>query len=254
MTDNAEQRRNDIVRRIVAGGKVKVTDLSRLYGISEVSIRNDLELLETRGVISRVHGGAVPVNKLYMNMNLNERFLSNASAKKALAQKAAELVSDNDTIMMNAGTTLTYVLRALQCKKNLSIVTNSVQNAIEANNCAFNVILLGGQMDPKYQFTHGQDTLRQLENYHAGKCILSLDGISASFGMTLYYPNEAAVIRKMMELSGSVIVAADSSKIGRNTFSRVAPISGVQTLITSAAANEEELQGLRNAGITVIEA
>lgn len=255
MTLSAEQRREQIIKNIQQQGKVKVAELSREFGISEVTIRNDLELLESQGQLNRVHGGAVGVNPLYGNMNLNERYNTNVDAKKALAEKVAELVEDNDTIMMNAGTTLTYVLHALQGKKNISIVTNSIQNANEINSSpSFNVILLGGQIDARYQFTFGHDTICQLENYHANKCILSLDGINLSYGLSLYYANEASTIRKMMELSGTVIVAADSSKLGKNTFTKIAPVDQMDILVTNRSDKTEEIQMLKDEGIIVYEA
>lgn len=251
-----EQRRKEILAAVQSEGKVRVSDLSRKYGISEVSIRNDLEAMEIQGLITRVHGGAIRMEKQFVNMNLDERYMTNYPAKRALAAKVAELVRDNDTIVMNAGTTMTYVLRALQNKRNISIVTNSIQNAAVASAFAsFNVILLGGQIDGKYQFTFGQDTIHQLDFYRATKCILSIDGISTSCGLTLYYPNEAEVIHKMMDISGSVIVAADSSKIGRNTFTRIAPINRMHTLVTNHADEKAPIvRELRDAGIAVYEA
>ena len=198
MNVSTEERREEIITIIQEKGKVKVSELSEKYGISEVSIRKDLELLEAEGHLSRVHGGAVGLNKLYVNMDLNERYKTNAISKKKLAELASRFIEDNDTIMMNAGTTLTYVLRAIRNKKNITIVTNSVQNATEAALYSdFRVILLGGELDSKYQFTYGDDAIAQLENYHANKCILSVDGISASAGLTLYYSNEASLAKKM---------------------------------------------------------
>ena len=119
MNVSAEQRRDEIVLSVHTEGKVRVSELSKKYNISEVSIRKDLEILEARGQLARVHGGAVGLEKMYVNMDLGERFKTNSSAKKRLAQKLAELIDDNDTIMMNAGTTLAYVLRALKGKKNI---------------------------------------------------------------------------------------------------------------------------------------
>ena len=144
MNLSTEERREEIIGIIQEKGKVKVSELSEKYGISEVSIRKDLEILEAEGHLSRVHGGAVGLNKLYVNMDLNERYRTNAIAKRKLAELAARFIDDNDTIMMNAGTTLTYVLRAIRNKKNITIVTNSVQNATEAALYSdFTVILLG---------------------------------------------------------------------------------------------------------------
>ncbi len=252
---STEARREEIINIIRELGRVKVSDLSEKYGISEVSIRKDLELLEAEGHLSRVHGGAVALNKLYVNMDLNERYRTNALAKRKLADYAAKFIEDNDTIMMNAGTTLTYVLRAIRNKKNITIVTNSVQNATEAALYSdFNVILLGGELDSKYQFTYGEDAINQLENYHANKCILSVDGISASAGLTLYYSNEASLAKKMIESSGTVIVTADSTKIGKNVFAKITDASKIDILVTNHTENKAELERLKKLAIKIHEA
>ena len=250
-----EERRERIVSAAHENGKVKVADLSEEYGISEVTIRKDLEALEAEGHIKRVHGGAVGMNKLYVNMDLSERYKTNAGAKRELASLAAEFIDDNDTIFMNAGTTLTYVLRAIRDKKNISLVTNSVQNATEAAlYSSFNVILLGGELDSKYQFTYGADAERQLENYHAAKCILSVDGISADSGLTLYYSNEASLARKMVEFAAQTIVVADCSKIGREVFARITDAKKTDVLITNASEKTAELAKLKKLGVKIYEA
>ena len=255
MNISTEERREEIIGIIQEKGKVKVSELSERYGISEVSIRKDLEILEAEGHLSRVHGGAVGLNKLYVNMDLNERYKTNAIAKKKLGELATRFIEDNDTIMMNAGTTLTYVLRAIRNKKNITIVTNSVQNATEAALYSdFTVILLGGELDSKYQFTYGEDAITQLENYHANKCILSVDGISAQAGLTLYYSNEASLVKKMIESSGSVIITADSSKVGKNVFARITDASKTDILITTHTENKTELDLLRKLGVKIHEA
>ena len=255
MRISTEQRRNQILDTLRANGRVRVSELSEKYGISEVSIRNDLETLENQGFLCRVHCGAVMINKSYINMNLDERFTTNSVSKRQLADKIADYVDDHDIIMMNAGTTLIYVLRAIQDKKNITIVTNSIQNALEAMSYqSFNVILLGGQLDEKYQYTHGLDTLKQLDKYHAVKGIFSVDGINSVTGLSLYYSNEIEVINKMMDLVDSVIIAADSYKLGKNTFTRVSSISKVDTIVTNKSDNTEEIRKLKEKGIKIIEA
>ncbi len=251
---SSENRREEIIELIQTNGKVKVSELSERYGISEVSIRKDLLLLEAEGHLTRIHGGAVGMNKLYVNMDTTDRFKTNAAAKRELASLAVKFIDDNDTIIMNAGTTLTYVLRALRGKKNITIVTNSIQNATEvALYPSFNVILLGGELDSKYQFTYGQDAIHQLENYHATKCILSVDGISAESGLTLYYANEAALARKMIASSDMTIVCADSTKLGKNVFARITDASKTDVLITNKSTNYEALANLRELGVKIEE-
>ncbi len=247
-----EQRRERIIATVRENGKVKVSELSEEYDISEVTIRKDLEVLEAEGHLKRVHGGAIGLNKLYVNMDLNERYMTNAQAKKSLAELAADFIDDNDTIFMNAGTTLTYVLRAIREKKNISLVTNSVQNATEAAlYSSFNVILLGGELDSKYQFTFGSDAEKQLENYRAAKCILSVDGICAESGLTLYYSNEASLVRKMTESSAKTIVVADSTKIGRGVFARITGAEKTDILITNSSDKKKELLSLEKLGVKI---
>lgn len=250
-----DERREDIIALIRSAGKVKVSELSARYGISEVSIRRDLYQLELEGHLSRVHGGAVSSGKLYVNMDLQERHKTNSVSKKRLAKAVAELIEDNDTVMMNSGTTLSYVLQAIQGRRGVTIVTNSIPNAMDAALfSSFHVILLGGEFDSKYQFTYGEDAQAGLDNYHATKCIISVDGISAEAGLSLYYSHEASLVRKMIERSGELIVAADGSKIGRSAFAKITDISAVNVLVTSADPSEEELGAIEKAGVRVIRA
>ena len=252
MEYTTETRKEQIIAKIHADDKVRVSELAQEFGTSEVTIRKDLEQLESEGHLVRVHGGAVGLNKLYVNMDLSERYKTNSMAKKEIGETVARFIDDNDTIFMNAGTTLTYVLRAIQGKQNVSIVTNSVQNATEAALYpSFNVILLGGELDSKYQFTHGTDAERQLENYHAAKCILSVDGISADAGLTLYYSNEAPLARKMIESSSKTIVVADSTKIGKGVFARITDASKTDFLVTNPSENKKELLALQKLGVKI---
>jgi len=251
MNIGVDQRREEIMELVRSRGSVRVAEISKLYGVSEVTVRSDLEYLEAQGVLSRIHGGAVGTGKHYINMDMSERYMSNSASKKTLAAKVAELVEHNDTIFMNAGTTLTYVLHAIRGKRNISIVTNSIQNAVEASTYpGFNVILLGGEIDEKYQFTYGNETLSQLDEYHATKCILSVDGIHERDGLTLYYSNESGIVRKMIACADQTIVAADGTKLGKNTFSRVADVEDMDVLVTNTT-HHELLDTLREKGITI---
>jgi len=186
-------------------------------------------------------------------MDLKERLSANETEKKIIAERVASMIHDNDSVMLNSGTTVTYVLRALRGRRNLSLVTNSLPIAIEASTYrSFNVILLGGLMNPKYQFTYGDDALRQLSGYHADKLVLSVDGIRRDSGLTLFYANETEISRCMITQSTSVIVAADYSKIGRTAFADIAPVTCADCIITNACAPAGEVAALREAGVTVV--
>jgi len=257
MEFNSDQRKARIVELLNENGEVKVSALSKMFNISEVTIRFDLEALENEGLLSRVYGGAVSSGKLYHEMDLKQRFMANEAEKKAIAEQIASMINNNDTIMMNAGTTLTYVLRALKGtgrkKKNISLVTNSIQTALEASSYqGFNVTLLGGYIDSKYQFTYGSDVIQQLSNYHADKLILSVDGINCDAGYTLYYSHETDVTRTMMSRSATTIVAADCSKIGRIAFANAAPLDKADYIVTNEAAPKDYVEAIRERGVNVV--
>lgn len=231
----AEDRRKKILEMINRDGSVKVTNLSKLFDISEVTIRTDLADMEYKGLLTRVHGGAVSSYKPYYSMSLNQRMSTNQEQKEVIAQKIAGMIEDNDTIMLNSGTTTLLVFRALPQNLNLSIVTNSISIALEGTaNPNFNTILLGGLINSKYQFTFGDDAIRQLKSYHADKLILSVDGIDAEHGFSTYYDKEAEIDRIMLQQSSVNIVAADHSKFDRCAFTKISDLSVADYIITDS--------------------
>ena len=239
---DAYERKQKILDIISREGKVKVNELSALFDISEVTIRMDLADLETNGMLTRIHGGAVSSYKTYHNMSLQQRLVANQEKKIAIANKIVSMIEENDTIMLNSGTTTLQVFRAIPQKMNLSFVTNSIPIALEAgNNPNFNVVLLGGTINSKYQFVYGDEALSQLERYHADKLILSVDGINMQNGLTTYYEREAAISKMMMSRGATRIIAADSTKIGRTAFAKISDLNEADYIITneSSATNEE---------------
>lgn len=239
------ERKQKIIEMLSREGKVKVNELSERFGISDVTIRMDLADLEAKGLLSRIHGGAVSSYKTYYNMSLQQRLAANQERKQEIAAKAVEMIEENDTVMLNSGTTTLTVLRMIPPQMSLSIVTNSVAIALEAGgNPNFNVVLLGGAINSKYQFIYGDDANAQLERYHADKLILSVDGIDSDNGFTTYYDREAELDRLMLAHSATKIITADSSKIGRTAFAKIADISAADYIITNKDASTCEELGI----------
>ena len=196
---NQFERRDKIIELVNKNGKVNVNELAEMFGISDVSIRTDLADLEAKGLLSRVHGGAVSSYKTYYNMDMQQRLIENREYKERIAEKVVTMIENNDTVMFNSGTTVLTIMRKIPKNMNLSIVTNSITIALEASsNPNFNVVLLGGAVNPKYQFVYGDNANAQLAKYHADKLILSGDGISPSTGFTTYYDREAEIDRLMI--------------------------------------------------------
>ena len=245
---NVETRREKILEILNRDGRVTVGALSKLFQISQVTIRMDLEELETKGLLSRVHGGAICSYRSYYNMSLHQRSAANVAPKKAIASYLPQMIHDSDTIMMNAGSTTLFVLRMLSQHKDLKIVTNSVAVATEAaENPNFSVVLLGGNVNTKYQFTYGNDALRQLSDYRVDKLILSVDGVDVSRGLSTYHEQETEICRSMIERSALQIVVADYSKFDRVAFSHIAPLSAVTDIVTNASIAKETVMKLKKA-------
>ena len=250
---NAEQRKQKILDLLKKNDSVRVTNLSRLFGVSEVTVRTYLEDMEKKGLLSRVHGGAVSTYKPYYSMNLNQRLETNQRAKVDIAERVARLIQPNDTVMLNSGTTTLLVFRRFPADYNLSIVTNSVSIALEASgNPNYNVILVGGSINTKYQFTYGSDAVLQIKKYHADKLVLSVDGIDCAQGFSTYYNKEADVDAAMIEQSGLCIVAADDSKFGHTAFAKISDLSVADYIVTNSQPNQELTEKLTSNGVTVL--
>lgn len=250
---SVDDRRKKILEILSKKGKVKVSELSKTFDISEVTIRLDLIELEKASLLERIHGGAVSTNKAYYSLNFNERIKKYENEKREIAKAAATLIEDNDTIIINSGTTTFFIAQELKKLKSLTVVTNSISIAQElAHIQNFNIILLGGNYNYQYQFTYGDDATRQLQKYKTDKLILSVDGVSSDFGLTTHHHQEAEVNRLMMERVNQVIIVADFSKIGRENFATISTLENVDTLITNKSANSEELKGIEGMGINII--
>ncbi len=235
-----DDRRKQILELLGKNGSVRVTELSRIFETSEVTIRTDLADMENKGLLTRVHGGAVSSYKPYYNMSLTQRMSTNQAQKEIIAKKIAEMIEDNDTVMLNSGTTTLLVFRSIPQHLNLNIVTNSISIALEGTtNPNFNIILLGGQINSKYQFTFGDDAVRQLKSYHADKLILSVDGIDAEHGFSTYYDKEAEIDRIMLEQSSLNIVAADHSKFNRRAFTKISDLVVADYIVTDSAVPDK---------------
>lgn len=252
MAVGLEQRKEQILDLLQQNGNVRVSELSKRFGVSEVTIRIDLKDLENKGLLSCVHGGAISNYKNYYNMSFPQRLKENEEEKKALAEALCSFINEDDTIMMNSGTSTLYALKAFSRFKNLKLVTNSVYLALEASKyTGISTVLLGGNINQNYHFTFGIDAEKQLENYHACKAILSIDGVSEQGGLSTYYEEEVELCRKMIKQADETIVLADYSKIGRNAFVKIAGLDSVDMLISN---NREidEFAKLKEKGIKLI--
>ena len=248
----ADERKQKISDLLKENNTVKVTELSQLFDVSEVTIRNYLADMEKKGLLSRIHGGAVSSYKPYYSMNLTQRIETNQSKKVDIAEKISTMISPNDTIMLNSGTTTLMAFRKFPAKYNLNIVTNSISIALEASsNPNYNVILVGGSVNTKYQFTYGSSAVNHLKNYHADKLILSVDGIDSIHGFTTYYDKEAEIDTTMIEQSDCCIIAADYSKFHHSAFVKISDLSVADYIVTNSSVDRSFLTDFQDLDIEI---
>lgn len=249
----SEDRKQQILDLIRKDGSVRVTNLSQLFDVSEVTVRNYLADMESKGLLTRTHGGAISSYKPYCSMNFNQRLETNHFEKDIIAKRTAEMIEPNDTIMLNAGTTPLLVFRHLPTDYHLNIITNSISIALEASvNPNYNIVLIGGSVNSKYQFTFGSDATSILKNYYADKLILSVDGIDLNHGFTTYYNEEVDVDRQMLAQSSVSIITADQSKFGRNAFVKISDLSTADYIVTNYELNKDEKSVFYDNGISII--
>ena len=250
-----DMRRKKILELLDRDGQVRVSQLSELLGTTVVTIRSDLAALESNGYLERIPGGAIQTFKNYYNVEFQNRMQQNASYKKAIAAAAFNLINDGETLMINSGSTTFYTAVELKRHKNLNIVTNSISVALElGNHPTFHVILLGGETNPQYSFTYGNEAIAQLKKFKADKAILSVDGIHSEVGLTTYHAEEAVIDRLMMERSRQTIIVADSTKLGHESFYNIGAAFDTLRWVTNGCPDGEQLEKIKACGIDVITA
>lgn len=244
-----QERASVILAKLTEQGSISVQELSGVLGVSMVTTRKDLELLERQGKLLRTFGGAVPVVQSISSAH-------RIQAAQAIADRVVQEISEGDSIIINAGNTTLITARNLLRFKRLKVLTNSISIAKElSRHEEFQLILLGGEMNSDAIFTHGKEAIRQLEQYKAKKLILSVSGISCIRGLTTVHMEAADLMEKMIERAKEVIVVADDSKIGFESFYHVSDARAVTKLFTNQSSDDSKnsvLNELENMGILVV--
>lgn len=247
------ERRAKILKQIENEGQVQINTLSKNFGVSTVTIRNDLSQLERKNLLIRTRGGAIRPQRVSMDFKLNDKAKKHFKEKQLIGRIAAGRIQDGDTIILDSGTTTLEIAKNLGQFKELTVITNALNIARElADYPNFKIIMLGGILRKNALSMVGPAAESALRNYYCDKLFLGVDGIAARHG--IYTPNveEAHLNRIMIELSREVYVVTDSSKFGRRRLALIAPMSDVQTVITDTDIPEEEEQKLKSMGIEVI--
>ncbi|WP_137791820.1 DeoR/GlpR family DNA-binding transcription regulator [Bacillus sp. E(2018)] len=239
----SEKRRFEILNQLETNGKVFVTQLADQFGVTPETIRRDLDELEQKGILKRVHGGAVKSASMHYEPPFTKRQNTSAHEKRKIGQKAASTIKDGETIVLDGGTTTLELAKAINGVKQLTVLTNSMAAAHVLNNSLFtkrfegSVILIGGTLNAAQQSVSGSMAIAFLEQYRVDKAYLSCGGVSMDV-VTDYDNEEALISKKMIEIAQSSYLLADHSKFNRHSFSVIAPIERFQHIITDVPSIE----------------
>jgi len=235
--------------------KVSVSDLSSEFGVSEVTIRNDLEQLETKKLLVRARGGALRLSQVVsFDQHLGEKHKLNMPEKMRIGKEAAKLIKDNDTVIIDSGTTTMEIVRDLSSNlKNVTIISNAlniVNHLVSSQN--INLIIPGGTLRKNSLSLIGPLAENSYRNFYVDKVFLGVDGFDTKNG--IYTPNieEAYLNKIMIEVAREVIVVTDSSKFLRKSLTFICELKYIHTVITDSGISAEDKALLEEAKIKVI--
>jgi DeoR/GlpR family transcriptional regulator of sugar metabolism len=247
------QRRDKIFELLREDGSAKVIKLAKIFKVSEVTIRQDLEKLELEGFILREHGGAFLKNvednvKSFTILNQD-----NLEKKKIIGKKAAELIEAGDSIILDSGSTTTEIAKNLIGRSGLTIITNALNIAMMLGaEPGIEVIVTGGEFKPPTLSLTGQKAASFFEDIHVDKLFLATAGISLRSGLTYPSLSDIVVKKAMIEASDVTYLVADSTKIGKNAFASLGALSLIDYIITDQFINSDHLQLFKDNGIELI--
>jgi len=250
---NTSQRRETILQLLARQGSVQVTELVEQFGVSAVTIRSDLTALESQGLVTRSHGGALLARTPPPEHSIRQKDAINHEQKERIGALAASLVQPGDNIVIDSGTTTISLARHLRDAESVTVATNGLNIAWELQDApGVDLILTGGLLHKKSLSIQGSQAESCLQAYSFDKLFLGVDGFDLQFGVTTHHEAEASLNHKMVERSRKVIVLTDASKFGRVSLHRIVQLDRVHTVITDAAISPEYREGLLRLGIELL--
>lgn len=255
--DKQSQRTALILRELRQAGSVSVEVLRDKLGVSLATVRRDLQELENRGLLRRTHGGAIPIEPLFYeafrhDRSFQEQVGSFADEKRRIALAAAELISPGDTIALTAGTTTTEVVRNMQTLGGITVVTNTVNVAMELSNRKdIHVFVTGGHLRGDWFSLVGQTAVSTMAGIFVDILFLGVNGIDAQNGLTCFNGDEVEINRSMVRQAKRKIAVADHSKLGVVANWLICPTEDIDIFITDTSATDEMIAPFLARGVKV---
>lgn len=247
------KRRQAIEGRITRDGEATLADLAAEHGVSEMTIRRDLEILEASRGIRRVRGGAISTFSRSYEPPLSDRLVRSHGAKERIGAAAAELLAPGESAIIDVGTTALELARCLRGRRGCTVVTASLMVAMELSaDPAIRVISTGGLVRPGEMSLIGPGAEDSFSGVNCDVVFLGVGGVDVEAGLTEYNLDDTRVKQAAIRSARRVVVLADVSKLGRVTFSTVAPLTKVDTLVTDAGPDHPVVVGAMALGVDVL--
>jgi DeoR family transcriptional regulator of aga operon len=254
----SNDRRDQILLELRKKGSISLEELTEQLGASAASIRRDLSKLQKQGLVKRTHGGVSSIEPLLYepfryDSLFQQRVQHRPGEKRRIGLAAAELIQEHDTVGFTAGTTTTQVARNIRDRRNLRVITNAINIAMELCNCeGLQTFVTGGFVQWAGSFSLvGQGAINFLSDIYLDKVFLSACGLDIARGLTVIEPEESLTFRAMARQAKVKIVVADSSKLGIVSPALVCPISDINLVITDTRATDKVIAPFTERGIEV---
>ena len=247
-------RHNKILSMLNEQETVRVSEMSEACGVTEETIRRDLEKLENQGKLARIHGGAIAIKDKESDLSHLQREVLNKKEKMAVAREAVKFIEENDIIFLDASSTALYLARLIP-NIELTVLTNSIQICMElSKNSNIRVICAGGTLSPKSMSFVGPLTLQTLESYYVNKLFFSCKGLHDEWGISDSNELQSLVKRTMMQMADKKYLLLDHTKLESKAFAHIDKVDAIDYLIIDDEAADESLAAFKEKGIQVIKA
>lgn len=247
-------RHNKIVSTLNERETIRVSELSALCGVTEETIRRDLEKLEAQGKLTRIHGGAISKKNIDEDLPHFQREVINKKEKMTVAKEAVKYIEENDIIFLDASSTALYLARFIP-NINLTVLTNSIQICSElAKNSNIHVICTGGTLYQNSMSFVGPLTIQTIESYYVNKLFFSCKGIHEEWGISDSNELQALVKRKIIQMAEKKYLLLDHTKVDKKAFANIDAIDAIDVIIIDSNATDEMISGFEKPDIQIIKA
>ena len=236
----AIERRREILAKLSASGKVIVSKLAKDFGVTEETIRRDLEKLDKEGLVSKTYGGAVSKSSSTLDLPYNIRESVNVDQKQIIADKVCELINDGERLMVDSSSTALYIIKKIKEKKNLTIITNSVKILLElAEKHDWTVLSTGGVLKRNALSLTGSSAEKMISSYHVDTAICSCKGLDMTLGVTDSNEKDSLIKQAMLASAERCILALDSEKFDKKSFVKVCKAKNIDIIVTDCEPSEK---------------